>query len=51
MRYGLIWTREVHLRDPSPGKIHLVHIGSQHVEVQREGQLRQGASTVYSPLE
>lgn len=30
------------LGDPGSDKIHLVHIGSQHIEVQREGGLGDG---------
>ena len=36
------------LRDPSADQIHLVHIGSQHVEVQGEGGLRYGAGTTWT---
>lgn len=36
------------LRDPGSDQIHLVHVGSQHVEVPREGGLSDGASTTWT---
>lgn len=45
---GVVWARKINFRNPSSDKIHLVHVGRQHIEVLGEGRLVH--STAMHPL-